>query len=87
MDVITSEEGGTGARRSTWRTFAERGVAGYASMEELHANARHLPRAPAFGAMSEVLNEHLDRALNRDGDVQRELNRAAERCGNLLSSG
>jgi multiple sugar transport system substrate-binding protein len=84
MDLLTSEEGAIGVRRSTWRAFAGRGVAGYASLESLHAHARHLPRVPAFGAMSEVLNEHIDRALNRGGDVEEELRRAARRCEELL---
>ena len=84
MDLITSEEGGTGVRRSTWRTCAEQGVAGYAEMEALHDHARHLPRVPAFGGMSEILNEHLDKALNKGADVETELRRAAERCGELL---
>lgn len=86
MDRITSEEGAIGVRRGTWREFAGRGVAGYAALEELHAHARHLPRVPAFGAMSEVLNEHLDLALNRGGDVRSELRRAAERCEGLLKA-
>jgi multiple sugar transport system substrate-binding protein len=84
MDRITSEEGGIGVRKSTWKAYAARGVAGYAELEELHAHARHLPRVAAFGKMSEVLNEHLDRALNRSGDVKTELGRAAERCASLL---
>ena len=84
MDRITSEEGAIGVRKSTWRTFSERGVAGYSALEELHAHARHLPRVPAFGGMSEVLNEHLDRALNRGGDVGEELRQAAARCEKLL---
>ncbi|MSS70259.1 MAG: extracellular solute-binding protein [Candidatus Latescibacteria bacterium] len=86
MDLLTSEEGAIGVRRSTWREFAGRGVAGYATLEDLHARARHLPRVPAFGGMSEVLNEHLDRALNRGGDVAGELQRAARRCGELLKT-
>jgi multiple sugar transport system substrate-binding protein len=84
MDIITSEEGGIGVRRSTWIEFANRGVAGYSIMEELHANARHQPQVPSFGAMTEILNEHLNRALNEDGDPAKELNAAAEKCQKLL---
>jgi len=34
--------------------------------------------------MIEILNEHLDRALNHDGDPAAELNAAAEKCVKLL---
>lgn len=83
-DIITSDEGGIGVRRSTWLEYANRGVAGYAELEEQHAHAMHLPQVAAFGQMIEILNEHLDRALNHDGDPAAELNAAAEKCVKLL---
>jgi multiple sugar transport system substrate-binding protein len=86
MDLLTSEEGAIGVRKSTWRQFARRGVAGYSSLESLHANARHLPRLASFGKMSEILNEHLDRALNRGAEAQEELQQAAERCAKIIAN-
>lgn len=79
MDLITSEEGAIGVRRSTWSEFGRRGVAGYTELERLHAVARHLPRTAAFGPWSEMLNEHLDRVLNRGADPAAELRAAARR--------
>jgi multiple sugar transport system substrate-binding protein len=69
MDLITSDEGAIGTRRSTWAEYARRGVAGYDVMEELHERARHMPRIQDFGRVSEILNEHLDRALNQGADI------------------
>ena len=80
MDMITSDEGAIGVRRSTWSEYAQRGVAGYDVLEELHANARHLPRVGNFGRISEILNEHLDRALNKGAVIEQELRKAADRC-------
>ena len=79
MDLITSDEGGIGARRSTWSEYAQRGVAGYDVMEELHARARHMPRIRNIGRVSAILNEHLDRALNKGADIEAELKSAADR--------
>jgi multiple sugar transport system substrate-binding protein len=80
MDLITSDEGGIGTRRATWSEYARRGVAGFDVMEELHAGARHMPRIRNFGQVSEILNEHLDRALNKGADIEKELESAAKRC-------
>ena len=83
MDLITSDEGGIGTRRSTWAECARRGVAGYDVMEELHTRARHMPRIQNFGRVSEILNEHLDRALNKGADIEAELKGAADRCAEV----
>ncbi|MEC7842472.1 MAG: extracellular solute-binding protein [Candidatus Latescibacterota bacterium] len=83
MDLITSDEGGIGARRSTWTEYAQRGVTGYDIMEELHARARHMPRIRNIGRVSAILNEHLDRALNKGADIEAELECAADRCAEV----
>lgn len=52
-------------------------------MEELHARARHMPRIRNFGRLSKILNEHLDRALNKGADIEAELESAADRCAEV----
>jgi hypothetical protein len=39
-----------------------------------------MPRIRNFGQVSEILNEHLDRALNKGADIEKELESAAKRC-------
>ncbi len=84
MDRVTTEAGAIGVRRSTWRDPSFAGGHGFEVFDRLHAIARHLPRTPAWGPMSEVLNGQLDAALNRGADPQTALCSAARECTQIL---
>ncbi len=65
MDLLTTQKGAIGVRRSTWSDpEVNRRIPYYHRLEWLHEHARCLPRTPALAALSHVVDELVGRAVS-----------------------
>jgi multiple sugar transport system substrate-binding protein len=78
MDRITSEEGGTGTRLSTWRDPCIRELAPYYDViEQVHRYVRSPPQIPAYPAVNSVLSEMMNDVITERRSPREALTRAA----------
>lgn len=65
MDKMLTIEGGIGCRKSTWHdTDVHRIVPFYSRLEQLHRNAREMPRVPEWPEVASVIDTLMLRAMN-----------------------
>ncbi|MEI6363317.1 MAG: extracellular solute-binding protein [Actinomycetes bacterium] len=80
MDRITSEEGATGTRLSTWRNPEVRAIAPYYDViEDVHRSVQSPPALRAWPQIGGVINEMVDRVIHQGCQAQPELDRTAAR--------
>ena len=87
MDKVTTAEGASGTRFSTWRDpDVLRANPFYAMVEETNtANVRFLPRVPQFTELNEVLNDMVRSAVvDHDCSPEGAVERAATEARDLL---
>jgi multiple sugar transport system substrate-binding protein len=87
MDKVTTVEGASGTRFSTWRDpDVLRANPFYAMVEETNtANVRFLPRVPQFTELNEVLDDMVRSAVvDREHSPERAVERAATEARDLL---
>lgn len=87
-DRVTSFEGGTGTRISTWkaREIVKR-YPFYPIMEEVHRDVESPPAFPEYAEINEILNDEIRNVTHRNKAVVSALNDAAVRAGRILGSG
>jgi multiple sugar transport system substrate-binding protein len=65
MDKLLTLEGAIGCRKSTWADLQVNGtIPFYGRMEELHANAREMPRLVAWPRIAEVIDRMVLAAID-----------------------
>lgn len=85
MDKITSLEGGTGTRLSTWRDPEVRRLLNYYEViEEVHRHVEHMPRLPEYPAINEVLSQAIYAAETGRKTPQQALDEAAGEAEAIL---
>ena len=77
MDKLLTLEGGIGCRKSTWRDAdVNRVIPFYRRMENLHANAREMPRMAEWPRVAEAIDDMVLDAINTTDPVEAILQRA-----------
>lgn len=86
MDKITSEEGGTGTRLSTWNDpDIRRQFQYYEVIEEVHQYVESPPQIPEYPAINEVLNQMMARVVIEQRDIRQSLREAAQETEAILA--
>jgi multiple sugar transport system substrate-binding protein len=87
MDKLLTLEGGIGCRKSTWTDEdVNRAIPFYRAMEELHKNARELPRLVNWAGIAAVLDEMVQQALRVDRPERELLAEAQERIERMVTA-
>lgn len=86
-DLATTRAGSSGTRLETWR---DPGVVSrtpaFSLFEEAHAVSKPLPQVPELPLLVELLNDLVDRVVNRGAAASAELERAVARAESLFSA-
>ena len=86
MDLLTTQEGGIGVRRSTWADpQVNRLVPFYHELDKLHAVARTLPRLPRLAEAAHVIDDMLTLAVTTAAPSADLLAQAEGRISALLA--
>ncbi len=87
MDKVTSLEGGTGTRLSTWRDpEVRRRFQYYEVIEEVHRFVESPPPLPEYPAINEVLNQMIAQVVINQRSVAEALREAAEAVESILAT-
>ena len=87
MDKITAFAGGSGTRRSTWDDPEVRRTFGYyASIEEIHRQARTLPAIPEYPAINDVIDRMMARVIHGNGEIPALLAAAQQEVEEILAT-
>lgn len=87
MDKLLTLEGGIGCRKSTWTDEDVNSVIPfYRTMEELHKNARELPRLANWARIAAVMDTMLQQALNTNRPERELLAEAQARIAPLVAA-
>lgn len=85
-DKLLTLEGGIGCRRSTWRDAeVNREVPYYRKLEELHREARALPRMRNWSAIATIIDQLTLDVLNTEDPLEEILNNAQRKVRTLQS--
>lgn len=86
-DRVTSFEGGTGTRLSTWKApeIVSR-YPFYPIMEEVHKDVESPPAFPEYAEINEILNDEIRNVTHKEKAVVQALNDAAERASRATQS-
>ena len=86
-DRLLTLEGGIGCRKSTWRDAeVNRAVPYYRRLEELHGDARTLPRKANWAELAEVIDHAVIEAINSDRPVSAILSAAQDEISRIESA-
>ena len=84
MDKLLTLEGAIGCRRSTWAdSEINRTVPFYNRLDDLHANARELPRRADWPEIATIVDELVLRAIQTEKSVNELLRSAAKKAQGL----
>jgi multiple sugar transport system substrate-binding protein len=71
MDRLLTLEGGIGCRKSTWADeTVNRTIPFYRALEELHANARELPRLEVWPQVAQIIDRMVTAAIDSNEAVE-----------------
>ncbi len=86
MDKLLTLEGGIGCRKSTWQDAdVQRVVPYYSRLEQLHRNAREMPRMSEWPDVAHVIDAMMLRAMNTDDSIHSILKDGQEAIERVLS--
>jgi multiple sugar transport system substrate-binding protein len=84
MDKLLTLEGAIGCRRSTWADpEINRTIPFYNRLDDLHANARELPRRADWPEIASIIDELVLQAIQTDKSVKDLLRTAAKKAKGL----
>ncbi len=87
MDRLLTFEGGIGCRKSTWMDEeVNRSIPFYRGMEELHANAREMPRSEDWPEVARIIDRMVLAAIDTSEPAQSIVIRAQSEVNQLIKS-
>jgi len=87
MDKMLTLEGGIGCRLSTWEdTEVNSVIPFYNQLENLHINARELPRVANWTSVASVIDELVLNTINTDNRIEELLQHAQSKLESLLET-
>lgn len=84
MDKLLTLEGGTGCRKSTWKDAdVNRVIPFYSRLEDLHRNARELPRMTGWPSVAAIVDEVITATIQSDKPIAEILHSAQAKAARL----